>query len=371
MEDLIVAAIMGYNPEDPLTQYIGRRMRGEEELSDKVQDDRSVTAAPIPHNPNKLSDKVKHAGKVPPNVPYNPNKVSDKVKHAGGVPPNVPYNPNKVSDKVKRAGEVPPDVPYNPNAFGGSRTAPESAQGISMKDLRDAFRPDGLEGEVIGLEGEVIEGEVIDADYTVVSEGEKGDSYMKKALGAAGQALKTGAKYAGLFVLGTVVAAGSVLYAKTADAGSQVYEEALSVAKKGNELWISSNYVDAIPALKKAVVLWEKVPQKERYGNYGATLTGLAGSIVHHTIRTDKDEYKLREGLNIAEKAVQDFEYCKKIDKESASTCHRLSSGAFNIMGLANKYLGRKDVAKKCYEKAINRNPSNEDAKYNLSKLHD
>ena len=161
------------------------------------------------------------------------------------------------------------------------------------------------------------------------------------------------------------------------------YERALEFASKGNELQLQEKYEQALPILEKSLEEWKEVPPHEmkggRAGNYAATLSALASCYVHTTIDAYSNENDLypnslerfRKAKNLAEEAIETYELCQDTASgETKSNCYKYASGAFNVLGLANKYLGKLDKAEKYYNEAIKRR-DNPDAEYNLKRLED
>jgi tetratricopeptide (TPR) repeat protein len=165
------------------------------------------------------------------------------------------------------------------------------------------------------------------------------------------------------------VFSGNEAYAQ--DDNESLKEIALETLVKGNDLWINKNYDQAIPILKEAKLLYEQLPIKERSGNYGATLTGLAGSIVHSNIRKEKiNRVELIEAKGLLLDAIEDYKLCEVYLPESKQECIKFSTGAYNLLGITEKYLGNTQNAKEAYLKSLEADPNNSDAKFNLKNLY-
>lgn len=159
----------------------------------------------------------------------------------------------------------------------------------------------------------------------------------------------------------------------------KLFQEAMNLAKEGNAYWKKRNYEKAIPILTKAISLFEKLPKNRRMGNYGSLLTALAGSILHNTLtehfkfgRTLPNSLdKISNSRDLALQAIDDYEYFASFGDDYKKRIYPMSSGAFNLLGLSSKYLGDLKNARMHFEKSIERNPDNDDAKFNLKHIND
>jgi tetratricopeptide (TPR) repeat protein len=152
---------------------------------------------------------------------------------------------------------------------------------------------------------------------------------------------------------------------------NETYAKALELGKKGNQVWLENQYSQAIPILEESLQYWEQLPRERTVGNYPSVLTGLAGSIFHLARTTTKDQAQYRKAENIARKAIEEFEYCKDEFPKYRDACNRLSSGAFNVLGMSLKRQRKYTEAQEMYKESIKRDPTNNDARFNLKHLYD
>jgi tetratricopeptide (TPR) repeat protein len=169
-----------------------------------------------------------------------------------------------------------------------------------------------------------------------------------------------------------------------AQAGQSEYQEAMELAREGNKLQTEEQYKEALPILENALDEWKDVPNDEikgkKAGNYAATMSALAGCYVHTTLDAyflDHDPYpnsieRLKKGKELAQEAIEHYKQAERTaeSEEIVDTAHKYASGSFNVLGLANEYLGKLERAEECYKEAIERR-DNEDAEFNLKHLGD
>lgn len=165
-----------------------------------------------------------------------------------------------------------------------------------------------------------------------------------------------------------------------AEENDDLYKQAMFIAKKGNEFFVQHKYGEAIPALEQAKELWEQLPQEKRGINYATTLAGLGGSYIHFVVETYFNKgyklpdalNKLERGRNLALRAIDEYNNYASVNSADETKSKRaitFSSGAYNVLGVATKYLGDPEKAKVYYNEAIRRR-SNQDAENNLKGVY-
>jgi tetratricopeptide (TPR) repeat protein len=178
-------------------------------------------------------------------------------------------------------------------------------------------------------------------------------------------------------------------YAKNVVGPSNAYagnlgsiEEATALLIEGDQLRKNDNCEKAIKKLSKSVNMYQSHEEEltlDEFGNYGAALVSLADCYVHDTLEANFVENdalpnsleRLKKGRKYAEESLEKFELYSQQGKEKANEGKIFESWAYNLLGMSTKYLDGPASAKKFYKQAMDLNPNNEDAAYNLEHVWD
>lgn len=189
-----------------------------------------------------------------------------------------------------------------------------------------------------------------------------------------------------LYVLNPTFNDKGIQMKNTAYADEQV---AFDTLKKGHELWMKRQYTEVIPILEAALAEYRitltefqknnpntPLPSVNFESNFATALSELSGSYLHSTVlaKVNNAPYpdsikRLERAKELSDEAIERYhEAFSKYPEKKAKL--RGYSGTFNIRGMIFKYLGNIEEARKNYEKAIELNPNNNDAKDNLRDIY-
>jgi tetratricopeptide (TPR) repeat protein len=143
----------------------------------------------------------------------------------------------------------------------------------------------------------------------------------------------------------------------------------------GDKLRKNKEYSNAIEELTKAKEIYSLEPDKvKRDGNYGAALISLADCYIHWTLSSKFIDKKtlpdsienLKKGFELAERGVKDMEEYSQLGQEEKKVSEGFISWAYNLMGMATKYLGNPEKAMDYYTNSLKYDPNNSDAETNF-----
>lgn len=166
------------------------------------------------------------------------------------------------------------------------------------------------------------------------------------------------------------------------EAGRTDYEVAKVPAIEGSRRLGHETEIDGSYLLKKSLQKWEEVPKKKIKGipasEYAATQYALAYFYVHSTLDAYFEEdtpypnclERLQKAKELALDALENYRLAERTAEDTLSdeTIEELEAPAFNVLGLANEYLGNMERAEECYRNAIERDGLDE-ARTNLRTL--
>lgn len=159
------------------------------------------------------------------------------------------------------------------------------------------------------------------------------------------------------------------------------YKIALDELTIGDKFWKKEMYQKALPHLEKAVKFYESLPESKKDGNTGTAYIELGSVLAKRTIKAYfKEGYKYPNAISRFKRAEDlIFKGIEQYNKEAKKTPKYADwyhgegvDGAYNVLGMINKYLGNITKAKEYYKKAIKCDPKDSSyAKDNLKHIMD